>query len=55
LGRQLLDSRVDRVAIFDDERDDVAGELGGLAVALGLGQVTLENCRGGALTEVRFE
>ena len=39
----------------DDRADQLAGQLGGGLVALGLGEVALEDRLGGALPEVGLE
>jgi hypothetical protein len=49
------DPRVDRVPVRDDGFDQLAGEGGRRLIALGLGQVTLEDRRSGALAEVGLE
>ena len=49
------DPRVDRITVGDDSLDQLAGERGRGLVALGLGQVTLEDRLGGALAEVGLE
>jgi hypothetical protein len=41
--------------MVDDRGDQLAGKLGGLEVALGLGQMSLQDRRRGALPEVGFE
>ena len=46
---------VDSVALADHRVDDPAGQLGGVGVALRLGQMALQDGRRGALTEVRLE
>jgi hypothetical protein len=49
------DPRVDRVTVGDHGSDQLAGEGGGGQIALGLGEVALEDRLGGALPEVRLE
>jgi hypothetical protein len=49
------DRRVDRVTMGDDGFDQLAGERGCGFVALGLGQMALEDGLGGALAEVGLE
>jgi hypothetical protein len=49
------DPRVDRVTMGDDGFDQLAGEGGRGLIALGLGQVTLQDRLGGALAEVGLE
>jgi hypothetical protein len=55
LGSHDPDPRVDRVAVGDDGFDQLAGEGGGGLIALGLGQVALQDRFRGALAEVGFE
>jgi hypothetical protein len=49
------DALVDLVAMGDDGIDQLAGECGGRLVAFRFGEVTLEDCAGGALAEVGLE
>jgi hypothetical protein len=49
------DPGVDRVAVGDHGVDQLAGEGGCGFVALGIGEVTLEDRLGGALAEVGLE
>ena len=46
---------LDLVAVFDDGRDQLAGQRGGGLVALRLGEMTLQDGLGGALPEVGLE
>jgi len=55
LGRQQLDPGIDGVAMVDDRGDQLAGELGGLGVAPGFGQVSFQDRRRRALPEVGLE
>jgi hypothetical protein len=55
LGRHLTDPDVDRVAMFDHRGDQFAGQGRGGGIALGVGQVSLEDGFRGALAEVGFE
>jgi len=55
LGRQLLDSGVDCVAVGDHRGDELAGQFRGLRVAFELGQMALQNGRRGALAEIGLE
>ena len=55
MGGDDPDPCVDRVAVGDDRFDQLAGEGGGGLIALGLGQMTLEDRFGGALAEVGLE
>jgi hypothetical protein len=55
LRRQLLDARVDSVAVGDDASDQLAGQFGGLRIALELREVPFQDGGCGALAEVRFE
>ena len=49
------DLGVDRVTVGDDRRDQLAREAGGVPVALGFGQVALQDALGRPLSEVRLE
>jgi hypothetical protein len=55
LGCDETDPGVDRVAVPDDGRDQLAGQLGGRLVTLGLGEMALEDRFGRALPEVGLE
>jgi hypothetical protein len=55
LGGDDPDPCIDRIAVGDDRFDQLAGEGGGGLIALGLGQMALEDGLGGALPEVRLE
>ena len=55
MGGDDPDPCIDRIAVGDDRFDQLAGEGGGGLIALGLGQMALEDGLGGALPEVRLE
>jgi hypothetical protein len=55
LGRQKLDSSVDRVPILHDGLDDRAGQVAGRRVGLRLGQLPLEDGSCGPLAELGLE
>jgi hypothetical protein len=55
LRRRALDSSVDRVPLGDDDPDDGTSQLARRWVRFGLGQLALEDRRGGPLPELGFE
>ena len=55
MRRAPADLRIDRVAVLDHGRHELAGEGRGILVALLLGQVALEDGVRRALAEVRLE
>jgi hypothetical protein len=55
LRRPAGDLGIDRIAMVDDRGHQLAGQLGGLGVTLGLGEMALQDRLGGSLTEVGFE
>src|SRR5205823_4467457 len=55
LRRRSLDERIDRVAIPGHRIDDLSSQRGSDRVALGLGQMALQDCRRSALAELRLE
>ena len=55
MGGDDPDPSIDRIAMGDDGFDQLAGEGGGGLIALGLGQMALEDRLGGALAEVGLE
>ena len=55
MGGQQLDAGIDRVAMVDDRCDQLAGELGGLGVARGFSEMSLQDRGRGALAEVGLE
>jgi hypothetical protein len=55
LGRQKLDPGVDLLPIPDDRLDERPGELACLRVALGLGEMSLEDRLRRPLTELGLE
>jgi hypothetical protein len=55
LGRQLLDSSVDRVPIRDHRGHQPTCELGRLRVTLGRREMALEDRRRRSLAELRLE
>jgi hypothetical protein len=54
-GRRPVDERVDIDTIPDDRGDQFAGKLGRHRIAFRVGQMTLEDRLGGALSEVGLE
>ena len=55
MRRAAADLGVDPVAVLDDGGHELAGEGGGILVALLLGEVAFEDGVGGALAEIRLE
>ena len=55
MGRQELDSGVDRVPILHHGLDDRAGQVAGCRVGLGLGELALEDGGRGPLAELGLE
>ena len=54
-GGDSVDRFVDLDAVRDHGRDQLAGQIGGHRIALGLGQMSLEDDLRGALSEVGLE
>jgi hypothetical protein len=55
LGRHLADPGIDRVSVPHDRGDELAGQRGRRWIALGLGEMPLEDGLGGSLPEVGLE
>jgi hypothetical protein len=55
LAGDFLDSDIDSVAVGNDGSDDLTGQIGREWVALGVGEMALQDGRRGALSELGFE